>query len=179
MSKPQSETYKFCPRCGSSLVKKSNFILDCSECNLHFFLTFKPGAGAIIEDQDGKILVTTRGIEPKKGTWDFPGGFMQLNENLEEALCRELNEELELKIKPTDLTYIGSFLEVYPYQDIDYDVLVAFYYARITDEQKSKLMPHDDVSAIDFKYRNELDEKTSAWKSNLDALDAYLQTHSL
>ena len=46
---------------------------------------------------DLKVLLIERGIEPFKGQWAFPGGFMQMDESAEEGAARELEEETGLK----------------------------------------------------------------------------------
>ena len=51
-------------------------------------------AGALV-DIDGRVLITKRPKEKiMDGLWEFPGGKVETNENPEEALMRELNEEL-------------------------------------------------------------------------------------
>ena len=40
-----------------------------------------------------RVLLVQRGIEPFKGRWAFPGGFMKMDESAEEGALRELQEE--------------------------------------------------------------------------------------
>lgn len=57
-------------------------------------------ADCVIFGFDGeqmKVLLIERGLEPYKGMWALPGGFMRINETIEEAACRELFEETGLK----------------------------------------------------------------------------------
>ena len=53
---------------------------------------------AIIHDSDGRIFATQRGYGDMKDGWEFPGGKMELGETPEEALKREILEELDTKI---------------------------------------------------------------------------------
>lgn len=46
-----------------------------------------------IQDDDLKVLLVKRNIEPFKGKWAIPGGFVRIDESLEEAAIRELQEE--------------------------------------------------------------------------------------
>ena len=54
---------------------------------------------AIIHDSDGRIFVTQRGYGDMKDGWEFPGGKVEAGELPENALKREILEELETKIQ--------------------------------------------------------------------------------
>ena len=53
---------------------------------------------AIIYDDEDRIFATQRGYGDYKDSWEFPGGKMESGETPEEALKREIWEELETKI---------------------------------------------------------------------------------
>ena len=58
---------------------------------------------AAIIHKDGNILATQRGYGDYKDGWEFPGGKMQASETAEQAVIREIDEELRVRIKPEAL----------------------------------------------------------------------------
>jgi len=54
---------------------------------------------AIIHDEEGRVFATQRGYGEWKDYWEFPGGKMEAGESPEEALRREIWEELETRIE--------------------------------------------------------------------------------
>lgn len=82
-------------------------------CDICAFNNPKPTVTAIII-KDGKILALRRKQEPFIDQWDLPGGFINANETTEEALRRELKEELDVEV--TRLSKIGEFTGTYVYQ---------------------------------------------------------------
>ena len=62
------------------------------------------------DGHDLKILLIQRGIEPFKGAWAFPGGFLNMEETAEQGALRELKEETHLEL--TYLKQVGAFSDV-------------------------------------------------------------------
>ena len=58
---------------------------------------------AAIIIKDNKIFATQRGYGEFKGGWEFPGGKVEAGESLENALVREIKEELDADIKVREL----------------------------------------------------------------------------
>lgn len=54
---------------------------------------------AILISPDRKILLIERGREPYKGQWALPGGFIDMDEELETACIRELEEETGIRVE--------------------------------------------------------------------------------
>lgn len=65
-------------------------------------------AAAIIE-REGRILATQRGYGSYKDWWEFPGGKLEQGESPEEALVREIREELDTEIEVGDLLTIVEY----------------------------------------------------------------------
>ena len=62
-----------------------------------------------LHDEESMLWVR-RGIEPSKGLWAFPGGFLEKGETIERAAIRELYEETGIKISESDLVLIDWVL---------------------------------------------------------------------
>lgn len=76
-------------------------------------------AGVILAD--GKVLATQRGYGPEKGGWEFPGGKVEDGETPEEALVRELREELDLRV------LVGESIGSVPYDSKAIRVRITYY----------------------------------------------------
>ena len=59
-----------------------------------------------------KVLLIQRGLDPYKGMWAFPGGFMRMDETAEECASRELKEETGL-ILTSSIRQLGAFSGVH------------------------------------------------------------------
>lgn len=74
---------------------------------------------------DGKILLIKRGANPFKGFWALPGGYVEWNESVEEAVVREVQEELGLTVNSAELIGVYSTPERHPKQVINIAYAVA------------------------------------------------------
>ena len=94
--------YGFCPTCGETLSElqlptEERPRLVCPRGHI-LYINPKIVVGAILEDA-GNVLLVKRGIEPRIGYWTFPGGFMEVDETVEECAIRETIEETGLRAK--------------------------------------------------------------------------------
>ena len=93
----------FCSHCGSNDIHLSIPEGDtfpryvCTKCETVHYQNPNMITGAIPVWQ-GKILLARRGIEPRKGFWNLPCGFLELNETVEEGAIREVKEETGIDI---------------------------------------------------------------------------------
>lgn len=79
----------------------------CRHCDFVDYQNPKIVAGAVVV-QDGRILLCKRAIEPRKGFWTLPAGFMELGESVEEAAAREAMEEANAAIEIDNLLAVYS-----------------------------------------------------------------------
>ena len=71
---------------------------QCAACGAEYFRDSKPCAGALVVRQ-GRVLLAKRAIEPFKGCWDIPGGFLNEGEHPEDGARREILEETGLRVR--------------------------------------------------------------------------------
>lgn len=103
--------FRFCPRCATPLVAgdvAGRRRLSCSACGFIHFRNPLPVAGCLVDDGDGVVLIR-RGIEPRRGHWALPAGYVEDDETVEEAARRETREECGLKVEIVRLLGAYSF----------------------------------------------------------------------
>lgn len=161
--------FKYCPRCGKQHLQphdSKSFV--CLSCNFIYYHSSAAVAVGIIKCDD-KIILTKRAREPQKGLLALPGGFVDYEESLEDALVRELQEELNLIVKAP--TYLCSHWERYLYQDVVYFSTVAFYIVMVNDISPAKA--NDDIDDMLIIRPNDINYRKLAFKSDRVALDIY------
>jgi ADP-ribose pyrophosphatase YjhB (NUDIX family) len=158
--------YRFCPVCGGelqSLRLKTNEPerLVCSACDFVFYLDPKVVACSLIE-LEGKILLLRRSIEPARGKWVIPGGYVDRGEEVREAAVRETLEECRLDIDIKDLLGVYSYTGEIP-------VVVVFLAEIVSGEPASA----DETLEVRWFAGNEIPWETLAFRSTRDALRDY------
>ena len=79
----------------------------CAHCRFIDYVNPKIVAGSVVT-QNGKILLCKRAIEPRKGYWTLPAGFMEEGETVEEGARREAQEEACADIRIEQLLAVYS-----------------------------------------------------------------------
>jgi 8-oxo-dGTP diphosphatase len=102
-----------CSKCGGLLSLKKLHQdhmerLVCQSCQSIHYLDPKVSV-CTIPEVNGKVLLVRRAINPGRGLWVFPGGFMDRWETVPEAAVRETREEVGLEVRPTELVGIYSY----------------------------------------------------------------------
>jgi 8-oxo-dGTP diphosphatase len=75
----------------------------CPVCNLVIFREHKVAAGVLVTDDEGQVLLVRRRMQPGRGLWTFPAGFVDFDEDPAEAAVRECWEETGLQVRITGL----------------------------------------------------------------------------
>ena len=98
MAKLMKHTIRYCPFCGSGNLALTEIEGDgqrrhhCRDCGHIQYFNPIAVVGAVLAWQ-GKILLCQRSIEPRRGLWTYPAGFMELRESVQDGAARECREE--------------------------------------------------------------------------------------
>jgi ADP-ribose pyrophosphatase YjhB (NUDIX family) len=111
--------FRHCPRCAAAVEPGAN-PLHCPACRFTFYFNPTLAAAAFIRRPDGRYVFIRRERDPGKGLLTVPGGFVDVGETAEEALVREVREEVGLEI--SGIEYVCSLTNRYLYKDVTYPV---------------------------------------------------------
>lgn len=101
--------------------------------------------GAVITNNERQILVAQRpysAVSYKSYKWEFPGGKIEDSESPEEALVREIREELDCKIIVEDK--MGELEYVYP----DFKLTMDLYSCKLKEGSLPRIMEHNQIKWI-------------------------------
>ena len=155
----------YCPRCGHALEDREVFERMrrvCPACDLIVFRDHKVAAGVLVE-REGKLLFVRRRLKPREGTWSFPAGFVEFDEDPAEAAVRECREETGLEVELTGLLDVIAGREHERGADI-----VIVYCARLVGGEPRAA---DDVDRVAFFAPDEL--PPLAFRATRVALDKW------
>jgi ADP-ribose pyrophosphatase YjhB (NUDIX family) len=71
----------------------------CGTCGFINYVNPKIVAGVVVSDDEGRVLLCRRAIEPRRGFWTVPAGFMEEKESTSEGAAREVFEEACAKVE--------------------------------------------------------------------------------
>jgi mutator protein MutT len=141
------KSFEYCPRCGSKHFNiNGERSRHCTNCNLTYYANASASTAAIITNSKGEVLLATRVFDPAKGKLDLPGGFVDMNETAEEAIIREIKEELNLDVQNPQ--YLFSLPNEYNFSGITVHTLDLFFKVKIDDN--AIITSADDVASAQF-----------------------------
>ena len=138
----------YCPRCATPLVERvpefdNRTRRVCPKCGFVVYVNPKIAAGTV-PVRDGRIAMVRRGIDPGRGLWSWPCGYVEIDESVEEGALRETREECGPVVR------LGPLLGAYSYPVRTADVhsattgLVVMAWA--TTGAEGDLAPGDDAA---------------------------------
>jgi NADH pyrophosphatase NudC (nudix superfamily) len=161
--------FRFCPKCGRRGIEAvDNKSMRCKTCGYVYFHNCTAAVAGIVETPRG-VLLTVRNEYPKKGRLDLPGGFVDYNESLEDALVREMKEELNLRI--SILNYFGSFPNVYRYKNVTYFTVDVIFVCKVRN--LSSLQPNREIAGVSFTKPRDIVFSRIGFPSTRKALKLY------
>lgn len=142
--------FNYCPRCGTPVNHEERFGKVrpvCPQCEWIHFVDPKVAAAVLVEEQ-GRVLLVRRAMEPFRGLWTLPAGFINGGEDPAQAAARECLEETGLNVRVMHVLDIISGKE-HP-RGADFTII---YHAVVTGGQ---LRPDDDADAVEWFSRASL-----------------------
>lgn len=109
-------TLRHCSRCGAPLVfgelaGEERERLSCPSCGFVTYVNPRLVVTTFPVTAAGEVVLLRRGIEPARGTWAQPGGFLEVDESVAEGAVRETLEEIGLVVEPGEIVGLYSRLE--------------------------------------------------------------------
>lgn len=171
----QLPVFRFCARCGHpdpARVSVSEF--TCSSCGYRHFINPVSAAVALVRDRHGHLLLIRRAKDPGKGLLGLPGGFVDSDETAEEALRREVFEEVGLRLEA--VAYFTSLPNRYLFQGFDWPVLDLFFLAQVESFEQAQAKV--EVQSLEIVAPQDLRFEEIAFPSNAQALRLYLDRNA-
>lgn len=145
---------KYCPKCGSSqFLSHDDKSFKCGSCGFHLYFNASSAVAVLVADENKRLMLVTRGVEPDYGKLDLPGGFVDPGETAENAVKRELFEELGMKVK--SVRYFSSAPNEYIFSGFSVFTTDLAFVA--VPESISGLKAMDDILEFRFYAEDELD----------------------
>ena len=143
--------------------------IRCDRCGFVLYFNVASAAGAIIADPQGRILLLRRDRDPRKGKLAMPGGFIDPGESAEQALSREVREEVNLQV--ASLRYLCSFPNRYEYKGVTYATEDLYFVCTV--ESLEPVVAQDEVESLCFLPADQIDMGEIAFSSARQALELY------
>lgn len=149
------EKFNYCPVCGSNQFEENNFKSKrCRHCGFVYYANPCSATVAFImrtvpaTSPEGmprrELLVARRAKEPAKNTLDIVGGFVDMEETVEQGLYREIEEETGMKI--SESKYLFSLPNLYEYSGMTIHTLDMFFLVEVDGDARPKAA--DDVAEL-------------------------------
>ena len=138
-------TFRYCPHCAVPLILLADGArrrLGCSACGYIYYHNPVPAAGGVVL-REGRVCLVRRSVEPRRGDWTLPAGFIEYGESPRACAEREIGEETGLCVTT------GAVLGVYDgFDDPRHHAVLILYRTQETEERP--LIAGDDADRAEF-----------------------------
>lgn len=165
---PEPFQWNHCGTCGRPLVIAHDGQSPqphCVACRRFYYRNPVPAACCFVANPNGDLLFAQRAVEPCRGGWTLPGGFIELGETPEEAALRELREETNLRARRATLLGVSTR------QTPTTGAIMVLGYIVETWEGLETMQPDTDALALQFFARANRPEL--AFSVHRELLDLY------
>jgi ADP-ribose pyrophosphatase YjhB (NUDIX family) len=143
---PPSSPFHYCPACG---LKGIEFLRQkefrCAACGFRYFHSVATAVGALLM-HNGKALFIERALEPSKGKLGLAGGFVDPGERAEEALAREVREEVGGEVGVPEL--LTSFPNQYSFRTAWYHTCDFYFKADLLTPPDRLISDPQEVASL-------------------------------
>jgi NAD+ diphosphatase len=165
-----NEVFQYCPKCGQkSLSSPEEKLIECAQCDFHFYRNPAVATAAIIADPGGKVLLIRRAKEPSKGKLGMPGGFVDIGETAEDGLRREVKEEVCLELQ--EIAFLMSYPNQYFFRGIMYPTVDFFFTASVDSFDPAKAL--SEVEGLVIREPKQVNPDELAFESMRQAMRLY------
>ena len=138
------------------------------------------GVGAIIF-RENEVLLIRRGSSPALGKWSVPGGLVELGESLDEAVRREIREEVGLEVRVIDLVAALDRVILDESGRIEYHYILLDFLCEsaqgdplaASDADECRFVPLDELPSLDLTRGTEKVIRQAFEKSKEKAIPVY------
>lgn len=184
-----ARVFSHCPRCGKSPFPfDGRNAFNCPACSFRFYINEAASTAAIIErpasgsarglshgaGPGSEILMIRRGRDPGAGTLDLPGGFVDIGETAEQAVRREVLEELGVEL--AEARFMATFPNEYEYRGVLYFTLDIAFICRIKDE--AALTTSEEARELLWMRARDVDADAIGFPSIRNAVRRYAEMHA-
>jgi len=166
----------YCGRCGAGAPGQAASPAGpfrCAACGFTLFFSPVSAVAAVVLRPDGRALFIRRAQDPGKGRLALPGGFVEPGESAEEALAREVREEVGLELR--DVRYLSSHANRYLFAGVTYHTLDLFYTGHAGEPGRAAAL--DAVESVEWIDPITVSLDEIAFDSMRAALRALRATH--
>ncbi|HIG78755.1 MAG TPA: NUDIX domain-containing protein [Cycloclasticus sp.] len=140
---------KFCPQCGNAIEELipegDNRVRHvCTSCDIIHYQNPRIIAGCIPVWEDN-VLLCKRAINPRKGFWTLPAGFMELGETTEQAAIRETLEEAQAIVRTNGLYCVFNLPHINQVYMIYRSTLLKPEFSSGVESLETRLFKEDEI----------------------------------